>query len=111
VTTERERRIAKNEALFRAVNERIKEIRDKTERPDEDFAQFVCECGREECVAEVALTLHEYERVRLDPTHFVVLPGHETAVVEWVLAENERYAVVRKHPEEASIARETNPRT
>jgi hypothetical protein len=49
--------------------------------------------------------------VRSDPTHFVVVPGHEIEDVEEVLEKNEAYAILRKHPGTPErVARETDPR-
>lgn len=107
--TSREARIAKNEALFRGINEKVRDVKEDGADRDERIA-FVCECGQDECLEEVDLTLSEYEAVRAVPTQFVVKPGHEFGEVERVLTANERYTVVEKHEEEAAVARETDPR-
>ena len=106
----REERIARNEALFREVNEQIKEVNDDV--PAGSEADFVCECGDPECTSPVSLTLVEYEEVRSDPTHFAVLPGHVVSDVEVVVARNDRFAVVRKNePQAARIAVREDPRS
>jgi hypothetical protein len=107
--TSREARLAKNEALFRGVNERVREVKG-AEADSAEHIAFVCECGSETCVDEVELTLAEYEAVRAVSTQFVVKPGHEFPEVERLLMENDRYTVVEKHEEEAQIARQTDPR-
>jgi hypothetical protein len=56
------------------------------------------------------LTVAEYEAVRARPTRFLLKPGHWQSEVERVVEQNERFAVVEKHEEEAEIARETDPR-
>jgi hypothetical protein len=104
-------RVASNQALFRKVNERIEE---KTEgiasEPDTpDLWEFLCECGADHCVQHVQLTVAEYESVRADPTHFVLLPGHEMPEVEVVQSENERFIVVEKTVEETQLE-QTDPR-
>jgi hypothetical protein len=109
--TDREERLAKNEALFRGINERVREL--KSELADAGpgtLIEFMCECGRSDCVEQVQLTISEYERVRAEPEHFLLKPGHELADVERVLAEGDRFVVVAKHEEEAAVARETDPR-
>jgi hypothetical protein len=104
----REDRLARNEALFRAVNERVKEAR----RPAEgETIVFICECGDENCTAEISLTLSEYEGVRSDPLQFVLAHGHANPSIEEVVEHTDRYEVGRKHAEEARIARETDPRS
>lgn len=42
------------------------------------------------------LTLEEYDRVRADATHFVVVPGHEQSDIERIVEENERFTAVEK---------------
>jgi hypothetical protein len=102
----REERIAKNEVIFREVNERIRDV-----VPSENGGiDFLCECGRENCVEQIALTIEEYERVRADPVQFFVKPGHATKDVEDVMEENERFLLVKKHVEEQEIARRADPR-
>jgi hypothetical protein len=111
VVTDREERLAKNEALFRGVNERVRELKSELSDPDPDaLIDFICECGRSDCVEQVQLAISEYERVRAEPEHFVLKPGHEALDVERVLSEADRFIVVAKHEEEAVIARETDPR-
>ncbi len=101
--------MARNEALFRQVNERIEEVNQKV--GDDSFSDFLCECGDDDCTAPVSLTLAEYERIRSDPTHFVIANGHEKVDLEQVIDKNERYSVVEKFAGEAGrIAVETDPR-
>jgi hypothetical protein len=105
----RAQRVAKNETLFREVNERIKDV--NVEFAAERAADFLCECGSKDCTKPVGLSLSEYEAVRRDPTHFFVLPGHELPEVERVLSQNERFAVVEKIARDAvEEAVEKDPR-
>ena len=106
----REERVARNETLFREVNERIRDVSDEAERAS--ATDYLCECGDPECTKPVSLTPVEYEDVRRDPTHFAVLPGHVDPEVETVVARNERFAVVRKtDPQAARIAIREDPRS
>jgi hypothetical protein len=106
----REERVARNEALFREVNERIRDVNE--EAPAAAETAFVCECGDPECTEPVSLTLVEYEEIRGDPTHFAVLPGHVVADVEVVIAGNDRFVVVKKtDPQAARIAVREDPRS
>jgi hypothetical protein len=104
----REDRIARNEALFRDVNERVRELANESAAGS---VAFVCECGQAECAEALPVPLADYERVRSEPTHFIVAPGHETSDVERIVERNAGYDVVRKHAEEAGIALETDPRS
>jgi hypothetical protein len=106
----RQQRVAKNEALFRQVNERIEEVNEAL--GDGSLSDFLCECGDDNCTAPVSLTLAEYEEVRQVSTHFFIAHGHEVIDVERVIKTTERYAVVEKFGGEAErIARESDPRS
>ena len=85
-------RLAKNQALFREVNERINEIRPKVV----GFVEFLCECSFADCRESVALRPEEYEDVRRDATRFFIAPGHVAADVEAVVADQGRFLVVEK---------------
>jgi hypothetical protein len=105
--SEREERLGKNEAVFREVNERIREV---TIIPAE--TQFLCECADPSCTAPVSMTLSAYEGVRANPRHFLVVPGHELLEVEDVVEEHEAFTVVRKKAGDAAeIAIATDPRS
>jgi hypothetical protein len=103
----RKERLARNETLFREVNERVEEI---SGRAGLDTIDFICECGDAECTMALSLTAPEYEEIRADPVLFAVLPGHAIPEVEDIVAETNRFQVVRKHAEEQEIARATDPR-
>ena len=106
----RQQRVAKNEALFRQVNERIEEVNEKLD--SEGLSDFLCECGDDDCTTPISLTLAEYEDVRSVPTHFAIALGHEVVDVEEVISTGDRYAVVEKYAGEAErIAVETDPRS
>jgi hypothetical protein len=106
----RQQRVAKNEALFRRVNERIEEINEALTGDSE--SDFLCECGNDDCTTPVGLTLSEYEEVRSNPTHFLIAPGHDVIDLERVIRETDRYAVVEKFSgEPGRIAVETDPRS
>jgi hypothetical protein len=106
----REERIARNEAVFREVNERIKDVSEDVEAAS--TTDFLCECGDPDCTEPVRLTPVEYEEVRRNPTHFVIVPGHSHPEVEVVVARNERFAVVEKtDPQAARVAVREDPRS
>jgi len=106
----REERVARNETLFREVNERIRQVNAGVATEEE--ADFLCECGDDSCTQPIALTPREYEQVRLDATHFVVAPGHVVADIERVVEKNARFAVVEKtDPDAAKVAVREDPRS
>ena len=101
-------RIAKNEALFRHVNEGIAEASEQLESED---AHFICECGDASCTHRIEMPITEYERVRADATQFVVEPGHVHDEGEVLVMSKRRYAVIRKVDRAmAAIVRRLNPR-
>jgi hypothetical protein len=108
-----EERRARNEALFRDVNERIEEV---TTDLGEDGGHaerigFVCECGIEDCTELLEVTVAEYEAVRASPRHFLVRPGHEDTNTERVVERNSGFFVVEKLDEAGEVAVEHDPRS
>ena len=96
---ERFERQARNEALFREVNERIAELGERGEAWSPDCTDFLCECGVEGgCGLRVRVPLEVYERVRAQDDRFVVRPGHETVEIERAVEWTEAYVVVDKIP-------------
>ena len=89
-------RRATTEALFRDVNERIAE---SAERFDATNTDFVCECADPNCTHRVTASLAEYERVRDEPTTFLVVPGHEQGDIEHVVSDRGRFRIVDKMQE------------
>ncbi len=103
---ERARRIGENEALYRSINEKIESLNETFGVVAETMA-VICECGKLECSEQIELDIPTYEHVRADPTHFVVLPGHELLDVETIIERHDGFNVVRKNPGgPAEIARE-----
>ena len=101
---------ARNEELFRNVNEQIEALSQEVER-DDPLMEYLCECDRQDCYEKVKVTRAEYESVRSDPTHFMVSVGHQDPSVERVLASNDRFVTVEKLGAAARDAHDTNPRS
>lgn len=70
------RRIAENNARFRAANERIARAADEHGLLDAPIP-FVCECSDPSCVQLVSLPLEAYRRVRGNGRWFLHAAGHE----------------------------------
>ena len=104
----RPERAARNEALFREVNERI---RDVSARFEVSHGEFVCECSDGGCTQTLTMTLDEYEAVRSRGDRFAVVAGHEDLAIERVVERKDRFTVVEKIGESAAIAERENPRT
>lgn len=104
---ERSARLATNEAIFRAGNERI----DAMSLQEDDVA-YLCECGDDSCFDRVVLRREEYESVRVHPARFFVIPGHEDVTAgEVVIEELPRYTVVEKKDGEREIVEAADPRS
>src|SRR5579884_1493319 len=102
-----EARLARNEVMFRAINERIRELALRFDQSPAEALAFICECADETCVERVNLTTQQYDDVRAIPARFVVVPGHEaTPLVERVVFRSEDFVIVRKIGLAAEIARE-----
>lgn len=105
--SDRAERVGKNEALFREVNERIREL-----SAYETEAEFLCECADVSCTRPITITMTKYQEVRSNATHFVVLSGHVRPDLERVVAENDGFLVVEKLPGlPADFAEATDPRS
>jgi hypothetical protein len=82
-------------ALFRDVNERIREI-------NEGFAcdgapdrfEILCECGVVDCVERLEVSVSEYKEIRRGERNFVVMAGHEGTGLDHVLTARPSYRVV-----------------
>lgn len=96
---ERRERLSRNELLFRVINERMRELNETFAAVTDDEFAIVCECSCLTCVRQMIIPRVEYDRVRTDPTLFIVLPGHEDTTVETVVEDDRgaSYLVVRKH--------------
>jgi hypothetical protein len=116
VDAERKDRLARNEVVFREVNERIEKLTREGEwleppAGEAEWLDVLCECGNADCSKPVRIPLSEYERVRNEPTHFLVVPGHMIPDIEQVVTAGAGYQVVRKLAGEGVLARKTDPRS
>lgn len=106
---ERAERIALNESRFRQINDGLRD--DLAKLPAEpEVVPFVCECGSNSCEGLIEVTLAEYEAIRANSRHFLVLPGHEMEGAERVLKSTPRYMMVEKQPEVGPLVDATDPR-
>jgi hypothetical protein len=103
-------RAARNEALFRRVNERVEEVNKAFESLLED-GDFFCECADVDCMDKIRMTLRDYEALRDVATHFAVKPGHVLPDDERVVEERVGYVVVEKVGQAGARAAELDPRS
>jgi hypothetical protein len=107
----RRARIAKTESLFRSVNEKLDDINQSFSLATQSMTA-VCECGDMNCTEQIDIDLTTYERIRSDPTWFVIVPGHEVADVEEIVERHEGFDVVCKHKGAGeAVAIATDPRS
>jgi hypothetical protein len=99
-----EERRAKNENLFRRINEGIEEVVEHSRVVHSTPVAFVCECSRPDCSAALEMSLEEYKEVRRNGHRFLVAPGHEDPQIERVVDVNLRYAIVEKLGQAGAIA-------
>lgn len=102
-------RAARNESLFRRVNERVEEV-SKVFEPILDDAEFFCECAAIDCMDKIRMKLREYEALRDVSTHFAVKPGHVLPGEERVIDERAGYVIVEKIGRAGERAAELDPR-
>jgi hypothetical protein len=103
---------AKNQSLFREVNERLKEVGEHSESMS--YAEdAICECADDTCSDRISLSNAEYERVRANSTWFAVGPAgeHVFPEVERVVEKHKGYWIVEKLDGAAAVAEKHDPRT
>ena len=90
-------RAARNEEIFREVNERIA---DGAERHGVETPLSIhCECSSRTCLQMIEIAPPDYERIRGSRYRFVVLPGHEDPTIETVAERHAAFVVVEKQGE------------
>ena len=120
----REERLARNEAFFRELNERL-----EAATPDSaEELVVVSECADEDCVQRLTMREGEYEAIRAHvargrprgrqdeairahDTHFVVAVGHVDVRIEDVVRHTDRFEVVAKRGVAGEIAEDLVPRS
>ena len=106
---EREERMARNEILFRDVNERVRAIA-AAHGTDDHVYEFYCECSNTDCTFHVGATLAQYEAVRAHSNRFLIAPDHDLPEIEEVVERTDRWWVVEKKGEAAELAEELDER-
>jgi hypothetical protein len=111
-TSERQERAARNQSLFREVNERIKNVNDGF-HVFTTLNDWVCECAIDSCVERIEMTTQEYEHVRQNGARFFVAPKdeHVWPEAERVVERLPNYWIVEKIELGARIAEKMDPRS
>jgi hypothetical protein len=87
-------RAARNEEVFRGVNERIEEGAEQHQVSDS--LPFHCECGASACLETIEIPPARYAAIVRERYHFVVIPGHEEPRIERVVETEAHFLVVEK---------------
>ena len=82
-------RAARNEAVFREVNEKILEV-------DERFGsgtqgEFICECADDGCIERLQVPVAVYTAVRGHSRRFVIAPDHDDPALETMSERHEKF--------------------
>jgi len=105
---ELEARAARNEALFRAVNEEMREFNEDMATITDEYA-IVCECADGGCTESLLIGRLDYQAVRANPRQFIVLRDHVVGDIERVVSALDGYVVVEKTGLAAVVAEEAEP--
>ena len=99
----RAERLARNQSLFRSINERIVVLRAATGEPR---SHFLCECASAGCVEHIGITPAQYQHVRSNPVMFAVFPNatHVFEDVERIVETHPGHWVIEKLTEAAAPA-------
>ena len=102
-------RIAKNDATFRAANEKVAAAAEDYELSGR--VPFICECAEPSCTDVFLVDLDDYRDVRSHPRRFLNVPGHQGLMVSAgagvVLEDRGTYLVVEKTGRAGEIAEAT----
>ena len=101
-----EQRAARNESLFREVNQNIARLEERHGDTTTETA-FVCECANSDCAERLAVDPETYRRVRREPRRFLLVPGHEDPQLERVIERHPDYLIVEKTGTAGQVAEHT----
>jgi len=87
-------RAARNEEIFRTVNDRIDQSAQQQEV--ESPLPFHCECDDAGCFGKIDIRPSQYERIVAHRYRFVLIPGHEDPRVERIVERHDAYVVAEK---------------
>ncbi|HSW85472.1 MAG TPA: hypothetical protein VLF79_02570 [Candidatus Saccharimonadales bacterium] len=122
--TTSERRLAENEVIFRQLNQQVYDLIEETNKfarddhqpeyliqpkSDDEPIKFLCECADEKCSERVIINMRDYEDIHKQNNRFVIIPGHQVALLERVILVQPYYMVVEKNVEPPKTATKLNP--
>jgi hypothetical protein len=100
--TAREREL-QSRILRREVNERIAELIEVfDDKAEESVMTVFCECGSEECMTPIEMTLAEYRAVRAGATRWVISSAHIDTPANSIIARRNGYALIEQRSDRLS---------
>lgn len=102
-------RAARNEEIYRSVNERIE--RTAREHGFDRELSLHCECAESDCFETIELDPEVYDGIAAHPARFVVVPRHVNDAVEKIVQRTPRYLVVEKIGEARKQIERDHPRS
>ena len=102
-------RAARNEALFREVNEQVQQLEERLGTAGET-AEFLCECADDTCIDKLTVATDIYENVRAHPRRFLIRPGHQRPELEDIISISDEYLIVEKRGHAGEIVEQADPR-
>jgi hypothetical protein len=120
---EAERRMLKNEVVFRRKNRAVQKGLDDLVALAQDEGQeelidpglaklhFFCECADENCRERIVLRAQTYKAAHANAKRFIVLPNHAIADIEKVIKTTASYSIVEKFmkPPKGSVSCSQHP--
>lgn len=105
-------KLAENQSIFRVANEGMEKAAASHHFARDQGVPFLCECADPACREIVMLSLEDYERVRAQPSWFLLVAGHEDAeaAYERIVEAEHGYAIVEKIGAAGTEAARLNPR-
>lgn len=100
-----EQRAARNESLFREVNQNIALLEERHGTTVSEPV-FLCECADAGCTEQLAVDADTFRRVRAQPRLFLLRPGHDDPQLERVVEAHGDYVIVEKTGEAGRVAEE-----
>ena len=98
--------VARNEILFREVNERIVEVSDPGH--PEEAVIVLCECGRADCLLQLDVPAATYGEVRDHGARFLLLAEHVDPNVERIVRREHGFVIVEKIGAAGVLAQEAD---
>ena len=110
-------RNATTQNRYREIHEHLSQVYNQFAAgtdPDRELPELLelfCECGQQpRCGERVKVHPVTYERVRSEPTTFILAPGHGVAAVEEMIERGDGFLIARNFGRAAEVARAADPR-